>query len=181
MTIPRLLLFSALAVTASCHPRAESNRLAPAATQATTAATRPPVGDTSARAAALIASARAEIDAANDAWVPGLRRRDAQMIVAAYADSGVFVLPNGDTIRGRDAIARMYESRFPLLGTVLGGDIVQEGMTAVGDRIYEWGRATLELSGRAPGDPPRRSSGEYLTVWQRDAAGHWRIVRNLAL
>ena len=136
----------------------------------------PPPSDT----AAILASARPEIEAANAAWLPGLRNRDAQAIVAAYADSGVFVGPNGDAIRGRDAIARLYESRFPLLGTVLGGDVVQGGMKVVDGRIYEWGRASLELSGRNPGDPPRRSGGDYLTVWQRDAAGHWRIVRNLA-
>lgn len=158
-----------LAVAAACRSSA-------AAARAAAVGAAPAPVDT----AAILASARPEIDAANAAWLPGLRGHDAQAIVAAYADSGVFVMPNGDVIRGRDAIARMYESRFPLLGTVLSGDVVQGGMQVVDGRIYEWGRATLELSGRAPGDPPRRSGGSYLTVWQRDAAGHWRIVRNLA-
>ena len=26
----------------------------------------------------------------------------------------------------------------------------------------------------------QRSGGGYLTVWQRETDGHWRIVRNLA-
>jgi ketosteroid isomerase-like protein len=31
------------------------------------------------------------------------------------------------------------------------------------------------------GGAPARSGGAYLTVWQREPDGHWRIVRNLAL
>ena len=178
MTLPRLPLFSALVVTSLAAVACRSHG---GAAVSTTAAPAAAVASPSSRdTAALLAAARPEIDAANAAWLPGLRRHDAQAIVAAYADSGVFVLPNGDTIRGRDAIARMYESRFPLMGTVLSGEVVQGGMKLVDGRTYEWGRATLELSGRAPRDPPRRGGGDYLTVWQRDAAGHWRIVRNLA-
>ena len=162
----RSLLVVAIAVASGCRP--------PAA--ARTSPLPAPV-DT----AALLASARPQIEAANAAWLPGLRNRDAKAIVDAYADSGVFVTTQGEAIRGRDAIARMYESRFPLLGAILGGEVVQEGMAVVGDRIYEWGHASLEMAGRAPGDPPRRSGSAYLTVWQRDAAGRWRIVRNLAM
>ena len=140
----RSLLVVAIAVASGCRP--------PAA--ARTSPLPAPV-DT----AALLASARPQIEAANAAWLPGLRNRDAKAIVDAYADSGVFVTTQGEAIRGRDAIARMYESRFPLLGAILGGEVVQEGMAVVGDRIYEWGHASLEMAGRAPGDPRRRSGG----------------------
>ena len=131
--------------------------------------------------AAVIASARADIDAANAAWIPGLRQRDAAMIVAAYADSGLFVAGDGSVTRGRDAVARMYAAAFPRLREIVDGGVVQEGLTVASpDRIYEWGHAWLAMAAATPGAPPARSGGAYLTVWQRGPDGHWRIARNLA-
>jgi uncharacterized protein (TIGR02246 family) len=131
--------------------------------------------------AAVLASARAEIDAANAAWIPGLRQRDAAKIAAAYADSGLFIAADGSVTRGRDAVARMYAARFPRLREIVDGGVVQEGVTvASADRLYEWGRAWVAMASATPGAPPVRSGGAYLTVWQRGADGHWRIARNLA-
>jgi len=130
---------------------------------------------------AILASARSDIDAANAAWLPGLRNRDAQAIVAAYSDSGVFVAPNGTVTQGREAIARMYAARFPRLRTIRTGAVVEGGTTVLGPtRIAEWGQAWLEQSPEASGGTPVRSGGTFLTVWQRESDGHWRIVRNLA-
>jgi uncharacterized protein (TIGR02246 family) len=131
--------------------------------------------------AAILASARPEIDAANAAWLPGLQRRDADAIVAAYADSGLFVGGDGTVTRGRAAVARMYAARFPRLPAIRGGAVVQDGLTVLGPaRIAEWGHAWLDLAPERDGGPARRSGGTYLTVWEREADGHWRIARNLA-
>jgi ketosteroid isomerase-like protein len=46
--------------------------------------------------------------------------------------------------------------------------------------IYEWGHAEIEMSGRA-NQAASRVTARYLTVWQRDASGRWRIIRNLSL
>ena len=131
--------------------------------------------------AAILASARPEIDAANAAWLPGLQHRDADAIAAAYADSGLFVAGDGTVTRGRVAVARMYAERFPRLRPIRAGAVVQDGLTVLGPtRIAEWGHAWLELAPERRGDPPERRGGTYLTVWQREADGHWRILRNLA-
>ena len=131
--------------------------------------------------AAILASARPEIDAANAAWLPGLQRHDAGAIAAAYADSGLFVAGDGTVTRGRAAVARMYAERFPRLRPIRAGGLVQDGLTVLGPtRVAEWGHGWLELAPERDGAPPGRSEGTYLTVWQREADGHWRIVRNLA-
>src|SRR5262245_50455826 len=145
---------------------------------------KPPSADAS-RApldtAAILASARPEIDAANAAWLPGMQRRDAGAIAAAYADSGLFIAGDGTVTHGRAAVARMYAGRFPRLRTIRAGAVVQDGMTVLGPtRIVAWGHGWLELAPERDGGPPGRSGGTYLTVWQREADGHWRIVRNLA-
>lgn len=131
--------------------------------------------------AAILASARPEIDAANAAWLPGLRQHDAGAIAAAYADSGLFISRDGTVTRGREAITRMYAARFPRLRPIRDGGVVQDGMTVLGaTRVAEWGYAWLDLEPERGTGPPVRSGGNYLTVWDREADGHWRIVRNLA-
>jgi ketosteroid isomerase-like protein len=131
--------------------------------------------------ASILATARAEIDSANAAWLPGLRHRDAQSIVAAYADSGLFIAGNGTVTRGRTAIASLYSAQFPRMREILAGGVVQDGLTAVSPTlIYEWGHAWVELAPAIAGGPPVRSGGSYLTVWQREKDGHWRIARNLS-
>ena len=131
--------------------------------------------------AAVLASARPEIDAANAAWLPGLKQHDARAIAAAYADSGLFIGPDRTVVRGREAVMGMYVARFPRLRPIRSGGIVQDGLTVLGPtRIVEWGHGWLEMEPERSGGPPVRSGGTYLTVWEREADGHWRIVRNLA-
>ena len=131
--------------------------------------------------AAILASARPEIEAANAAWLPGLRQHDAKAIAAPYADSGLFIAGNGTVTRGRDAVARMYEARFPKLRPIRAGGIEQDGLTVLAPtRIIEWGRGWLEMEPERAGAPPVRSGGSYVTIWERQADGHWRIVRNMA-
>jgi uncharacterized protein (TIGR02246 family) len=131
--------------------------------------------------AAILAGARRDIEAGNAAWVSAFRRRDASVLADAFADSALFITPNGAVIHGRTAIVKMYAARFPSTPKVIGGAVVQDGTVAVSrDRIYEWGHAWLETARRTPGTTSR-SGGAYLAVWERQADGHWRIVRNLAL
>jgi uncharacterized protein (TIGR02246 family) len=131
--------------------------------------------------AAILTSARPDIDAANDAWIPGLRNRDADAIVAAYADSGLFIASDGTVTRGRTAIARMYAATFPRLRPIRDGGVVQDGLTVLAPtRIAEWGHAWIEFAPAREGDAPRRSGGAYLTIWERGSDGHWRITRNVA-
>jgi uncharacterized protein (TIGR02246 family) len=130
--------------------------------------------------AAILASARPEIEAANAAWFPGMQQHNAASIAAAYADSGLFVAADGTVIRGRTAVASMYTARFARLPEIRAGAVVQEGMTVAGPAlIYEWGHGWLELAPGLAGGPSVRSGGVYLTVWQRASDGHWRIARNL--
>lgn len=131
--------------------------------------------------AAILASARPEIDAANAAWLSGLRKHDAGAIAAAYADSGLFIARDGTVTRGREAITRMYAARFPRLRPIRDGGVAQGGLTVLGaTRVAEWGYAWIEMEPEGGAGPPVRSGGTYVTVWDREADGHWRIVRNLA-
>src|SRR5262249_28961696 len=123
-------------------------------------------------------AARQTIAAANAAWLRAMKRQDAAAIAQPYADDAVFVAATGEAVRGRSAIEQFSRDRFTKIGRVVGGKIVQDGLTRVGTMIYEWGHADLQLS-RDGGTTT--SKGRYLTVWRPDASGRWRIIRNLSL
>jgi len=133
-----------------------------------------------AAADAVPADARAAIARANKDWLPAMRRQDAKAIAEVYAEEGVFVLPNGDSVKGRAAIEQLMRDRFSHTGPVIGGTLEQDNLVAAGSMIYEWGHAEIEIGGRA-NLSASRVTARYLTVWQRDASGRWRIIRNLSL
>jgi ketosteroid isomerase-like protein len=89
-------------------------------------------------------------------------------------------LPGGDSVKGRAAIEQLMRDRFSRTGPVVDGTLTQDNLVAAGSMIYEWGHAELEMGGRGTLSPARVTA-RYLTVWQRDASGRWRIIRNLSL
>lgn len=127
----------------------------------------------------VIASARNAIESANAGWMPAMERGDAAAVAAAYAIDGVLITADGTAIRGRAAIEARYQAGFAAMGQVTGGGLVQEGVTVSGALIYEWGHGWLAF--RRKDGKSGMSSGPYLTVWRREADGHWAIIRNLVL
>lgn len=124
-----------------------------------------------------LASARPVIEAANADWIPAMQAHDAARIASAYAEDGLFILPDGKVIAGRAAVEALTQKRFTPGFKVLSGGLTQDGLTYADGVIIEWGHGGL-TSTDASGQT-RTSSGPYLTVWKRDAAGQWRIIRNL--
>lgn len=127
----------------------------------------------------LLAQARPTIEAANSDWVPAMKRKDAKAIASFYAEDGVLIAPNGKALQGREAVEASYAKGMEKGFTFRNGGIVQDGVVLVpGPMIYEWGHADIEIErdGKSV-----HSSGNYLTVWKRNASGKWEISRNLAM
>jgi uncharacterized protein (TIGR02246 family) len=125
-------------------------------------------------------SVRAMIDSVNADWLPALRRKDAAAIAEPYADDGVLVTATGESFRGRAAVEEAMRTSITRIGSAtIGGRLVQDAITRVGNLIYEWGHAELEIT--RPGAQPSHAAGRYLTVWRQDVSGRWRILRNLSL
>jgi ketosteroid isomerase-like protein len=100
--------------------------------------------------------------------------------VDPYADAGLLVTATGETFRGRAAVEQAMRASLAGMGAAqVGGRLVQDGITRVGNLIYEWGHAELEIT--RPGAEPAHATGRYLTVWRQEATGRWRILRNLCL
>jgi ketosteroid isomerase-like protein len=82
--------------------------------------------------------------------------------------------------RGREAIRQLYVSRLAAIAQVVSGALKSDGSApADATLVYEWGHATLAVTKRDGGRA--ESAGAYLTVWRRNPAGRWEIIRNIVL
>jgi ketosteroid isomerase-like protein len=124
----------------------------------------------------LLAAAHGTIDAANAGWVPAMKRRDARAIAAFYAVDGAFIKADGESVRGRAAVEKMYADRMTSDFVLKSGALAQDGVVVAGDLIYEWGHAEMDFE---RGGKAGRAGGKYMTVWRRNDAGKWEIIRNV--
>jgi len=120
------------------------------------------------------------IQRANSEWSSAIKTGDADAIAAPYAINAVFVLVDGDGIRGRTAIRDLYRTRLSGKAPVVSATIERRGVAA-GDRdlVYEWGVGTVTT--RSASETLDTRSSAYLTVWKRQESGRWEIIRNLVL
>lgn len=128
-------------------------------------------------AAALLlaqAVARQEIAAGNQAWMEGMKRGDARVIAASYAEDAVDCSATGECIQGRAAIEHQLAERVAKLGRASSASVKSEGSVRRGDFIYEWGQAEASFPNGA------HVAGHYLTVWRKGFAG-WEIFRNMKI
>lgn len=120
-------------------------------------------------------SARTGIDAGNQAWIDGIKSGDVARIVATYADDAVDCGSKGDCFAGKPAIEQHMRKQLANLGRAHSAAVTSWGSTQHGDFAYEWGQAEAEFS------DGKTLLEKYLTVWQRQPDGSWKIFRNLVI
>ncbi len=129
----------------------------------------------SAQSATIDPAAKRDIAAGNQAWIDGMKTGNARQIAATYAEDAVDCGPTGECIQGRAAIERQLASRSQKLGRAVSASVTSKGSVQQGDFVYEWGQAEASFAHAAP------VSGRYLTVWRKQADGHWQIFRNMPI
>ena len=85
---------------------------------------------------------------------------------------------DGTCIQGRTEIEKMYRDRFARSGPVQSTKINSKKLVVDGDLAYESGYGEIGLlkDGKVS-----INGGRFLTVWQRQANGDWKILRNVVL
>jgi ketosteroid isomerase-like protein len=129
----------------------------------------------SAQSDATTASARSGIDAGNQAWVDGIKTGNIPRIMATYADQSVDCGPAGECFTGKPAIENHMRAQLAKFGKAKSAGAKTWGSTQRGDFVYEWGQADAEFEGG------QRLVDKYLTVWQKQPDGSWKIFRNLVI
>jgi ketosteroid isomerase-like protein len=121
------------------------------------------------------ASARRQIDAGNQAWIDGMKRGNVELIAATYASDAVDCSPAGVCLQGLAAIKDHMNAEMANGGKAESASVTSIGSVQQGNFVYEWGRAEANFpSGRKIVD-------RYLTAWQEQPDGTWKIFRNLVI
>jgi len=120
-------------------------------------------------------SARRDIDAGNQTWVDGMKQQNAASIAATYAEDAIDCSASGKCIQGRVAIEQNIKKQMQQTGHAQSASVTSSGSVQRGDFIYEWGQAKAEMENGT------KVAGNYLTVWQKQSDGSWKIFRNMVI
>ena len=118
------------------------------------------------------------IEKANTEWAAAMKTGDVPTIGAPYTEDSVFVGIDGACTKGRSEIETMYRARFAAHGPAASTKIESRKLVVDGDIAYESGYAEIGWSRDGKNSV---AGGRFLTVWQRQADGEWKIRTNVVL
>lgn len=112
---------------------------------------------------------------AERAFMDDVARRRLEGWVDGFADSAATFPPGSLVSVGRERIRRGMTATFADTSVHVAWHPVYATLSVSGDLGYTYGyyRWTSRDDKGAPAPP---SEGKFLTIWRRDAAGHWRVV-----
>ena len=118
------------------------------------------------------------VEKANSEFVVAMKTGDAATIAAPYAENASFIMIDGACVQGRTEIEKMYRDRFARSGVARSTKINSKKLVVDNDLAYESGSGEIGVlrDGRLS-----IVGGRFLTVWQRQANGDWKILRNIVL
>ncbi|HEV2641772.1 MAG TPA: nuclear transport factor 2 family protein [Candidatus Elarobacter sp.] len=121
-------------------------------------------------------AARHAIDSIYAKFTDALARGDAKALGATYASNAIASFPGAPLFTGADVITKAFEHNFtqasiqnPKLHT---DDIITSGDLVVENGTWSW-TAQPRNGGKA-----EVQNGHYLTVWQHQADGTWKMARD---
>jgi uncharacterized protein (TIGR02246 family) len=123
------------------------------------------------------AADEAAIHAAVKEWSASALAKDADRFASFYAEDAVLMLEGAPDVSGkaalREAIGGMMQD--PNFSLSFAADTVVVARS--GDLAYETGTYALTLSD--PKKKPSTQEGHYVVVWQKQADGAWKVVRDV--
>jgi ketosteroid isomerase-like protein len=118
---------------------------------------------------------RAAIEAATEEALAINATQDHQAYVDHYYTADAIVLPpNGEAIRGREALLAFNES-FPPYESLQFSHVEMDG---AGDMAYVYGTYTMVMAA-AEGEEPAEDHGKYIEIWKRQADGSWKVALDI--
>jgi ketosteroid isomerase-like protein len=119
--------------------------------------------------------ARRGIDAGNQQWVDAMKQGNVALLEPGNTEDSVDCSPEGDCIRGRSALGEHEKKQMETLGKADSASVVSMGSVQQGRYVYEWGEAKADFPNG------KKIMDRYLTVWQKQPNGSWKVFRNLVI
>jgi uncharacterized protein (TIGR02246 family) len=133
------------------------------------ASEQPPIDD--------VASVRQSIETGHQQIASAFKAGDVAAAAAVYAPDALVMGPNEPVMRGAaiaEGLKGMFQQvSFPSI-TLTTSDV-----TVSGDYAFEHGTFDWTVQPKAPGAPAVPDKGKYLTVWQKQADGSWKLYRDI--
>ena len=117
-----------------------------------------------------------KINRAREAHAAAVNAGDAAAWAALFTEDGVQMPPNAPANVGRETIRRWSEALLSAFRAEFALSV--EEVRVSGDWAFERGTYTIGLAPTA-GDDPMRDSGKYITIYQRQPGGSWRLARDI--
>ena len=125
-----------------------------------------------------VTAVSAQLDSVYSVFARAYAEADVDLLMdSVYARDGFYLPPNSPILEGQEEFRDQFESFLgPIAASGDAGpritfDIRERGID--GDLAYDIGIYTIRRPD-APADAPG-SSGKFIVIWKRDAAGAWRI------
>lgn len=109
-------------------------------------------------------------------WARNLREKRVEASVAEYAADGEFLRPDGERVKGTEALRQLFATITKTFDSDLTYEIAR--VESSGDLTYDSGTYRETLVTRATGSR-QEMRGSYLTVYRRGKDGAWLIVEQV--
>ena len=122
-------------------------------------------------------AARQAIDSVLRRFTDAMARGDAKTAGSMYTSDAIAAFPGAPLFTGADSITKAFEGDFAAI-TVQNPNLHTDGLVTAGNLAVEngtWSWVAQPKQAGSKGDP---QSGHYLTVWQHQADGTWKIFRD---
>jgi len=134
--------------------------------------------DTAEMAASTDATAvRALIADANAKWAVAMVAADIPTILANYADDAVMMQTGMPAVSGRAGIEEAMKGMVAAM-KVDSASFATTDVKVSGDLAVETG--TFRITMTPTGGKPMNEVGKYVTVWQKQADGGWKVIRDIS-
>lgn len=119
--------------------------------------------------------ARRQIDAGNQQWVDAMKQGNVDLLALGDTVDAVDCSPKGHCILGRAALEEHMKQEMAKFGKADSASVNSVGSVQQGGYVYEWGEAKAHFPNG------KRIVDRYLTVWQKQPDGTWKLFRNLVI
>ncbi len=120
-----------------------------------------------------LAKIRTEIQAMEDAYAAGLKAKDANAVIAYYADDAVSMVNNAPVATGHDALLKMAQDDIDSDTTNLTESFETVDIFAAGDLVVETGKAAYK---DADGNVVK--TGKYMSLFEK-RDGKYLCIRDI--
>ena len=121
--------------------------------------------------AAQTAAPRAALEAANARFSADFAKGDATAVASHYTIAGQVLPPNGEVVKGREAIAQFWKGAMD--AGVKGVKLTVVEAESHGGTAHEVGTYVFTGEGGKTLD-----TGKYIVIWKRDG-GQWKLHRDI--